>query len=242
MVPSLYGSVEKPLRFIHPNSLHKATLVAYRRMGGNHQFYAAVMCEGWGVCWYVVSVRCPLVHGSHSSVYSEYSTYSIMWVKNFALTENTYLEVISLKHTNKNSILGHYQAKHSVGLSHEIWTVNYNESILFLLWNCWISRVRACSSGRTLAKIHNRPSWWFIWAEAGLQSCVIISLSTNLTVIGRQVQLLQQLADTNPGPRIPIWTSSCQIVPLIRGLRYLLKADEEPLLSRSGKTSLHGFN
>lgn len=86
----------------------------------------------------------------------------------------------------------------------------------------------------TLTDIPDPPSRCINGAQAGLQSCVVISLLTNPTVIGRRVQLQPKLADTSPGHQIPIWTSSCQIVPLILELRYLLKADEELLLSRSG--------
>lgn len=46
-------------------------------------------------------------------------------------------------------------------------------------------------------------------------------------------------ATIGAGNQIPIWTSSCQIVPMINEL---LKADEELLLYRSGETSLDGFN
>lgn len=104
------------------------------------------------------------------------------------------------------------------------------------LWNyhetCWFSRGSICSVCLTLTDI---PIHFPISsAPAGLQSCVVISLLTNPTVIGRQVQLQQQLADTSAGHQIPVWSSSCQIVPLIHEQRHLLKADEEILLSRLG--------
>lgn len=93
------------------------------------------------------------------------------------------------------------------------WTINCNETIVQLSWNMLNQQSQhlLCFSDT------DRHSHFTILPPQRLtgRTPKLRRPLTNATVIGRQAQLQPQPADTSTGHQIPIWTSSCQVVPLI---------------------------